>query len=72
MSHIFRYLGRGGYQLYTHFKYRETRGCSDNLGTPLIVTALENALGAAHNPLYKQPLRRIPYMNVNTVFTSGE
>ena len=72
MSHIFTYLGRGGYLSYMPFEFRETSGCSDNFRYPLIVRKLDNTLGAAHNPLYKQPLRYILCMNVNTVFTSGE
>ena len=72
MSHIFTYLGRSGCLLYMPFKYHETRGCSDNFRYPLIVTTLDNALRAVHNPLYRQPLRYKPCMNVNTVFTSGE
>ena len=59
MSHIFTYSGRGGFLLYIPFKYLETRACSDNFSYPLIATTLGNALRAAHNPLYKQPLRYI-------------
>ena len=72
MSHIFTYLGRRGYLLYMPFKFRETRGCSDYFRYPLIVRKLDTTMRAANNPLYKQPLRYIPCMNVNTVFTSGE
>ena len=72
MSHICTYLGRGGCLLHMPFKYRETRGFSDYFRYPLIVTTQDNALRAAHDPLYKQPLRYIPHINVNTVFTSGE
>ena len=72
MSHILTYLGRGGCLSYMRFKYRETRGFFDNFRYLLIVATLEIALRAVHNPLHKQPLRYIPCMNVNTVFTSGE
>ena len=58
--------------IYMPFKYHETRECSDNFRSPLIVTTLNHALRAAHNPLYKQPLRYRPCMNVNTVVISGE
>ena len=70
MSHIFTYLG--GCLLYMPFKYCESRGYSDNFRYPLIVKTLDDALRASLNPLYKQPLRYIPSLNVNTVFTSGE
>ena len=53
------------------FKYWEMRGRSDSFINPLIVTTLDNALRAAHKPLYKHPFRYMPCRNANTVFTSA-
>ena len=44
------------------------RGWSDSFINSLIVTILDNALRAAHKPLYKHPFRYIPCQNPNTAF----
>ena len=47
------------------------RGWYDSFMNPLIVATLDNALRAAHKPLYKHLFRCIPCKNANTVFTSA-
>ena len=57
ISHISTYLGRGGYLSYMPFQFSEANGRFDSFHYPLIVATLDNALQAAHNPLYTQPLK---------------
>ena len=72
VPYIYLFRQRWMSLIYAFQVPHETRACADNFRHPLIVTTLDNALRAAHNPLYKEPLRHLPCMSVNTVFTSGE
>ena len=61
------YLGHGGCLLNVPVRYLTSRGCSESLAKPLIVTTLAKAFCAAHKPAYKQPSLHMPCKNLCTL-----
>ena len=57
------YLGHGGFLLNVPVRYLTSRGWSESLAKPLIVTTLAKAFCAAH----KQPSLHMPCKNLCTL-----